>query len=46
MGLVHLGIVYVAECKNGYITEAEAELNNMEWKSVDEVSELNIELWT
>lgn len=46
VGLVHLGIVYIAECSEGYIPEAASELKNMEWKSVDEIAEVEKELWT
>lgn len=46
VGLVHLGIVYIAECKNGYIPEAASELKNMDWKTVAEIDMLEKELWT
>lgn len=46
VGLVHFGIVYIAECKNGYVPEAASELKNMEWKSIEEISKLDKELWT
>lgn len=46
VGLVHLGVVYIAECKNGYIPEAASELKNMEWKTAEEITKLDKELWT
>lgn len=46
VGLVHLGIVYIAECKDGYIPEAASELKNMDWKTVAEIAMLEKELWT
>ena len=46
VGLVHIGIVYIAECKEGYEPEAASELKNMEWKSVEEIAKLDKELWT
>ena len=46
VGLVHLGIVFVAECKNGYVPTAASELKNMEWKSAEEIGKLDKELWT
>ena len=46
VGLVHIGVVYIAECKNGYVPDAASELKSMEWKSVDEIAKLDKELWT
>ncbi|MEE3314821.1 MAG: hypothetical protein VZR56_11775, partial [Treponema sp.] len=46
VGLVHIGLVYIAECKDGYIPKAASELKNMEWKSTDEIAKLDKELWT
>ncbi len=46
VGLVHIGIVFVAKCKAGYIPTAAYELKNMEWKTKDEISKLDKELWT
>ena len=46
VGLVHLGVVYIAKCQKGYVPEAASELKNMEWKSVDKIKKLNKELWT
>ncbi len=46
VGLVHLGIVFVAGCKEGYVPVAASELKNMEWKSAEEIAKLDKELWT
>lgn len=46
VGLMHVGLVYKAECLNGYIPEAGSELLGMEWKTVEEISLLDKELWT
>ncbi len=46
VGLVHIGIVYIADCKKGYIPAAASELKNMEWKTVEEIDKLDKELWT
>lgn len=46
VGLVHLGIVFLAECNNGFIPKPAEELSGMEWKTEDEVKLLNKELWT
>lgn len=46
VGLMHIGVVYIAECKGKYIPEAASELKNMEWKTVAEISGLDKELWT
>ncbi len=46
VGLMHIGVVYIAECKNGYVPTAASELKNMVWKSVEEISKLDKELWT
>lgn len=46
VGQVHLGLVFIAECRGGYIPVAADELKNMEWKSIDELNSLEKELWT
>ena len=46
VGLVHLGVVYIAECKNGYLPKPASELKNMEWKTAEEITKLDKELWT
>lgn len=46
VGLVHLGIVSVAKCKENYIPIASSELEGMEWKTLDEIGLIRIELWS
>lgn len=46
VGLVHLGIVYLAKCNESYIPKPADELKNMEWKTVSEILSLEKELWT
>lgn len=46
VGLMHIGVVYIARCCNGYIPESGSELQGMEWKTIEEISLLDKELWT
>lgn len=46
VGLVHLGIVFFAQCKDGYYPEAAAELAGLQWKTRTELSELKKEYWS
>ena len=46
VGLVHLGIVFFAQCKDGYYPEAAAELAGLQWKTRTELSELKKERWS
>lgn len=45
-GLVHLGIVYRADCLDGYIPQPAAELSGMEWLSAAELKTVRWELWS
>ncbi len=46
VGLVHLGIVYLARCKDDYIPLAAEETNGLEWKTKDELRNIKKELWS
>lgn len=46
VGMVHLGVVFAAECAEDYIPDAAFELKNMEWKLPEEIEKLEKELWT
>ncbi len=46
VGLVHLGIVYYAECLPGYSPVATAETAGMEWLAYKDVLPLKKELWS
>lgn len=46
VGLVHLGIVYVAFCKLGYTPLPANELTGLEWKTLEELRQINTELWS
>lgn len=45
-GHVHLGIVYIAKCIEGYEPLPALELKKMNWKTVYEMNSLEKELWT
>lgn len=45
-GLVHLGVVFIGNCKNGFVPKESDETKGLEWKSVEELSDLHTELWT
>lgn len=45
-GLVHLGVVFIGKCKNGFVPKEADETKGLEWKSVEELSDLRTELWT
>ena len=46
VGLVHLGIVYLARCKDDYVPLAAEETKGLEWKTKDELRNLKKELWS
>lgn len=46
VGIVHLGIVYLLKCENGYIPLPAKELEGLEWKTIDKISTLKKELWS
>lgn len=46
VGLVHLGIVFMAVCKEGYTPKEASETKGLEWKSKEELCKLKTELWT
>ena len=46
VGLVHLGIVFMAVCKEGYTPKEAGETKGLEWKSKEELCKLKTELWT
>ena len=46
VGEVHLGIVFLIKCNQGYTPEANSELKNMKWKSKEEIQSCNTELWS
>lgn len=45
-GLVHLGIVFIGNCKNGFVPKEADETKGLEWKTFEELSQLHTELWT
>lgn len=45
-GLVHLGIVFLAECDKNCELHASDELKGLEWKTTDEAASLKKELWS
>jgi predicted NUDIX family phosphoesterase len=46
VGQVHLGLVYTACCKPGYLPQPAGELAGMEWKSPQELRPIKKELWS
>ncbi|MEL5720912.1 MAG: hypothetical protein P1P59_07270 [Treponemataceae bacterium] len=46
VGLVHLGLVFYAKCFEDYLPEPAAELSGLEWKTLDEIKLLKMELWS
>ena len=46
VGQMHLGLVFIAKCEDGYTPVAADELKNMEWKSGAQFENLEKELWT
>lgn len=46
VGLVHLGVVFMAVCKDGYIPKEASETKGLEWKKTDELKSCKTELWT
>jgi predicted NUDIX family phosphoesterase len=46
VGLVHLGLVFVAQCTNNYIPTPAEETKGAEWKSQEELAHIQIELWS
>lgn len=46
VGLVHLGIVFFAQCTDGYSPHAAAELAGLQWKSRTELNSLKKERWS
>ena len=46
VGLLHLGIVYIAKCAEGYLPTETDETKGLEWKSIAELKELKTELWS
>lgn len=46
VGLVHLGIVFLAECTAGFLPRPASELSGMEWKTQTELATLKKELWS
>ena len=46
VGQVHLGLVYTALCKAGYVPQPAEELAGMEWKTQEEARSLKKERWS
>ncbi len=46
VGFVHLGIVFMAICKDGYTPKEASETKGLEWKTKEELCNLKTELWT
>lgn len=45
-GLVHLGVVFLGKCKNGFVPKEADETKGLEWKTRSELSSVQTELWT
>lgn len=45
-GLVHLGVVFLGKCRNGFVPKEADETKGLEWKTRSELSSLQTELWT
>ncbi|MDR1279039.1 MAG: NUDIX domain-containing protein, partial [Treponema sp.] len=46
VGRVHLGLVYLALCKDDYKPEPSEETAGMEWKTTAQMESLNMEQWS
>jgi predicted NUDIX family phosphoesterase len=46
VGLVHVGLVYLAQCHAGYIPCPGEELAGMEWKEAEQLGTLKKEIWS
>jgi predicted NUDIX family phosphoesterase len=46
VGTVHLGVVYLAQCRNGYLPSAAEEIAGAEWKTAEQLALLKKELWS
>ena len=46
VGQVHLGLVYAASCRPGYVPQPGAELAGMEWKTLEELRLYKKESWS
>lgn len=46
VGHVHLGLVYLAVCKVGYKPEPSGETAGMAWKTMAQLTSLNMEQWS
>jgi predicted NUDIX family phosphoesterase len=46
VGQVHLGLVYTAACKPGYVPQPGEELAGMEWKTPEELQLVKKERWS
>jgi predicted NUDIX family phosphoesterase len=46
VGQVHLGLVYTACCRSGYIPQPSQELAGMEWKTPQELQLITKERWS
>lgn len=46
VGLLHLGIVFLARCVEGYLPREADETKGLEWKTADELKCLKTELWS
>lgn len=46
VGLVHLGIVFSAQCTAGFTPAAGEELAGLQWRTYSEIMQLKLERWT
>lgn len=46
VGLLHIGIVYLGKCAEGYLPKETDETRGLEWKTIEELKELKTELWS
>lgn len=46
VGLLHLGIVFLAKCSEEYLPAEADETKGLEWKTADELKGLKTELWS
>lgn len=46
VGAVHLGLVFFADCLNGYLPEPSDELAGLQWMPQDKIKNVQKELWS
>lgn len=46
VGLAHLGLAFLARCKEDFIPAESAETKGLQWKTAEELKNVQTELWT